>query len=176
MKKVFFMASALVMTTAVAQQKKDSTRVIDEVLINAIRAKETLPVTFSNLSKNEIKKKNFGQQMPMLLTSLPNVVSYSEDGTGFGATALFIRGNDLQRTNVTINGIPYNDSESLGVYWYNLSLALLRVSKFSEGWVLLLMEQVHLERASMCLLMQFLRNLMAKLLTFMEVITLISIH
>ena len=115
------MASALVMTTAVAQQKKDSTRVIDEVLINAIRAKETLPVTFSNLSKNEIKKKNFGQQMPMLLTSLPNVVSYSEDGTGFGATALFIRGNDLQRTNVTINGIPYNDSESLGVYWYNLS-------------------------------------------------------
>ena len=59
--------------------------------------------------------------MPMLLTSLPNVVSYSEDGTGFGATALFIRGNDLQRTNVTINGIPYNDSESLGVYWYNLS-------------------------------------------------------
>ena len=121
MKKVFFMASALVMTTAVAQQKKDSTRVIDEVLINAIRAKETLPVTFSNLSKNEIKKKNFGQQMPMLLTSLPNVVSYSEDGTGFGATALFIRGNDLQRTNVTINGIPYNDSESLGVYWYNLS-------------------------------------------------------
>jgi len=55
MKKVFFMASALVMTTAVAQQKKDSTRVIDEVLINAIRAKETLPVTFSNLSKNEIK-------------------------------------------------------------------------------------------------------------------------
>ena len=172
------MASALVMTTAVAQQKKDSTRVIDEVLINAIRAKETLPVTFSNLSKNEIKKKNFGQQMPMLLTSLPNVVSYSEDGTGFGATALFIRGNDLQRTNVTINGIPYNDSESLGVYWYNLS-------DFAGS-----AESIQVQRgvgtstngagafgASLNVLTDAVsENLMAKLLTFMEVITLISIH
>lgn len=116
------MASALSSVMVVAQEsKQDSTRVIDEVLISAVRAKETLPVTFSNVSKKEIKQKNFGQQLPLLINHLPNVVSYSEDGAGFGSTALFIRGNDLQRTNVTINGIPYNDSESLGVYWYNLS-------------------------------------------------------
>ena len=122
MKKLFFMAQALASITAAAQESKaDSTKVIDEVLITAVRAKETLPVTFSNLSKKEIKQRNVGKQIPVLVDRLPSVVSYSEDGTGFGSTALFIRGNDLQRTNVTINGIPYNDSESLGVYWYNLS-------------------------------------------------------
>lgn len=113
---------------AIAQQKTNSVTdsvqepiKLDEVLVSAVRAKETLPVTFSNISKKEIQKKNFGQQIPILIGGLPNVVSYSEDGTGFGSTAMYIRGNDLYRTNVTINGIPYNDSESLGVYWYNLS-------------------------------------------------------
>ena len=94
---------------------------LDEVLVSAVRAKETLPVTFSNVSKKEIQKKNFGQQIPILIGGLPNVVSYSEDGTGFGSTGMYIRGNDLYRTNVTINGVPYNDSESQGTFWYNLS-------------------------------------------------------
>ena len=55
------------------------------------------------------------------IATIANVVSYSEDGAGYGATALFIRGNDTYRTNVTINGIPYNDAESQGVFFYNLS-------------------------------------------------------
>jgi Outer membrane receptor proteins, mostly Fe transport len=94
---------------------------LDAVVIQGIRAKESTPMSFSNVSKKEIQQKNSGQQLPILLEGLPNIVSYSEDGAGYGATALFIRGNDLYRTNVTINGIPYNDSESQGVFWYNLS-------------------------------------------------------
>ncbi|GIM52842.1 TonB-dependent receptor [Capnocytophaga cynodegmi] len=128
MKKLFFMGAMSLITSAYAQtmeSEKDSTELktikLDEVLVSAVRAKQTLPVTFSNLSKSDIAKRNQGQQIPMLLGSLPNVVSYSEDGTGFGATYLSVRGSDLYRTNVTINGIPYNDSESQGTFWYNLS-------------------------------------------------------
>ncbi|MFJ1430148.1 TonB-dependent receptor [Capnocytophaga canimorsus] len=128
MKKLFFMGAMSLITSAYAQtieSEKDSTELktikLDEVLVSAVRAKQTLPVTFSNLSKSDITKRNQGQQIPMLLGNLPNVVSYSEDGTGFGATYLSVRGSDLYRTNVTINGIPYNDSESQGTFWYNLS-------------------------------------------------------
>ena len=32
-----------------------------------------------------------------------------------------MRGSDIYRTNVTINGVPLNDSESGGVFFYNLS-------------------------------------------------------
>lgn len=128
MKNVFLFGATCLSTMAFAQQNeavKDTTsqKVIklDEVLVSVVRAKETLPVTFSNISKEEIKKKNFGQQMPILLNTLPNVVTYSEDGSGFGASNMYVRGADLERINVTINGIPFNDSESHGIFWYNLS-------------------------------------------------------
>ena len=128
MKNVFLFGATCLSTMAFAQQNeavKDTTsqKVIklDEVLVSVVRAKETLPVTFSNISKEEIKKKNFGQQIPILLNTLPNVVTYSEDGSGFGASNMYVRGADLERINVTINGIPFNDSESHGVFWYNLS-------------------------------------------------------
>lgn len=128
MKNVFLFGATCLSTMAFAQQNeavKDTTsqKVIklDEVLVSVVRAKETLPVTFSNISKEEIKKKNFGQQMPILLNTLPNVVTYSEDGSGFRASNMYVRGADLERINVTINGIPFNDSESHGVFWYNLS-------------------------------------------------------
>ena len=124
MKNVFFMGALCVGICTQAQESvKDSIEVIslDEVLVSAVRAKETLPVTFSNLSKKEIQRQNFGQQIPLLIGQLPNVVSFSEDGSGLGASYFSVRGSDLYRTNVTINGIAYNDSESQGTFWYNLS-------------------------------------------------------
>lgn len=128
MKNVLLYSALCLSTGAVAQQIQSpidslSSKIIqlDEVLVSAVRATKKVPVTFSNLLKEEIKKKNFGQQMPILLAQLPNVVSYSEDGSGFGNSAMYIRGSDTYRTNVTINGVPLNDSESQGVFWYNLS-------------------------------------------------------
>lgn len=122
------MGAICLTSSAIAQQiqtEKDSVNQqvikLDEVLVSAVRAKETLPVTFSNVSKKEIQQKNFGQQIPILVGHLPNVVSHSEDGTGFGSSYMMVRGSDLYRTNVTINGVPYNDSESQGTFWYNLS-------------------------------------------------------
>ncbi len=126
MKKVFFMGAVCIVangwfTLRASEQDSVPTFRLDEVMVSAVRAKQTLPVTFSNLSQKEIQKRNAGLQIPMLLGLMPNVVSFSEDGTGVGATHLSVRGSDTYRTNVTINGIPYNDSESQGTFWYNLS-------------------------------------------------------
>ncbi|MDX6747971.1 TonB-dependent receptor [Polaribacter sp. PL03] len=94
--------------------------VLEEVLVSAVRVNADVPVTFSNLSKKEIAKRNLGQDIPVLLNYLPNVVSSSDAGTGVGYTYMSVRGSNGERINVTVNGIPYNDAESHGSFWVNL--------------------------------------------------------
>ncbi len=100
---------------------KANENVLDEVLVAAVRANSDIPVTFSNLSKTEIAKRNLGQDIPVLLHYLPSVISSSDAGAGIGYTYLTVRGSNSERINVTINGIPYNDAESHGTFWVNLS-------------------------------------------------------
>lgn len=95
--------------------------VIDaNVTVTATRATAQTPVTYTNVSRQEIQQVNLGQDAPYLLKWTPSVVVSSDAGTGTGYTGIWIRGSDPTRTNVTINGIPYNDSESQGVFWVNL--------------------------------------------------------
>ncbi|MEN8834750.1 MAG: TonB-dependent receptor, partial [Polaribacter sp.] len=101
-----------------ALQNEDT--VLDEVLVNAVRVNADIPVTFSNLSKKEIAKRNLGQDIPILLNYLPSVISSSDAGAGIGYTYMNVRGSNGERINVTVNGIPYNDAESHGTFWVNL--------------------------------------------------------
>lgn len=93
---------------------------LDEVLVKATRVDEKAPFVRSNVTKEEIESRNLGQDIPVLLNFLPNVVSTSDAGNGIGYTGIRVRGSDATRVNVTINGIPLNDSESHGVFWVNL--------------------------------------------------------
>ncbi|CAL2104041.1 Iron complex outermembrane receptor protein [Tenacibaculum sp. 190130A14a] len=93
---------------------------LDEVLVSAVRVKADAPVTHSNLTKKEIAKRNLGQDIPILMNYLPNVISSSDAGAGIGYTYLRVRGSDASRVNVTVNGIPYNDAESQGTFWVNM--------------------------------------------------------
>lgn len=93
---------------------------LDEVSVNALRANEKTPIAFTNISKSEIKKSNLGQDLTYLISLTPSVVTTSDAGAGIGYTGLRIRGTDPSRINVTINGIPINDSESQGVWWVNM--------------------------------------------------------
>ena len=94
--------------------------VLDEVLVTAVRATQNTPITYSNLNKKELSKRNLGQDIPILLNYLPSVISSSDAGAGIGYTYLNVRGSNSERINVTINGIPYNDAESHGTFWVNL--------------------------------------------------------
>ncbi|MGB5555933.1 MAG: TonB-dependent receptor [Flavobacteriaceae bacterium] len=106
------------------QQPSDSLTgtkvVLDEVFVSAIRATNQSPVTFSNLQKQDIAPRNLGQDIPILMNFLPSVVTTSDAGAGVGYTSIRVRGSDATRVNVTINGIPYNDSESHGTFWVNM--------------------------------------------------------
>nr|WP_247716483.1 TonB-dependent receptor [Sinomicrobium weinanense] len=93
---------------------------LDEVLVSAVRVTAQSPVTFSNLDKKDMASRNLGQDIPVLMNYLPSVVTTSDAGAGVGYTGIRVRGSDATRVNVTINGIPYNDSESHGTFWVNM--------------------------------------------------------
>jgi len=93
---------------------------LDEVIVQAVRAKFSSPISFSNVTKKDISSRNLGQDLPILLNFLPSVVTTSDAGAGIGYTGIRIRGVSPQSTNITINGIPFNDAESHGTYWVNL--------------------------------------------------------
>lgn len=99
--------------------KKDTIK-LEEVLVKAVRVNADSPITHSNISKESLSKRNLGQDIPVLMNFLPSVVTTSDAGAGVGYTGIRVRGVSAQSTNITINGIPYNDAESLGTYWVDL--------------------------------------------------------
>ena len=87
---------------------------VKAVEIASLRAGKNAPFTKSELNKEDIAQQNLGQDLPMLLNQLPSVVTSSDAGAGVGYTGLRVRGSDITRINVTVNGIPVNDAESQG--------------------------------------------------------------
>ena len=124
MKILFTTLSLVLLACNLYSQEKhqDSTKVevLDEVLVKAIRVNADSPITHSNIKKEALERRNLGQDLPILLNFLPSVVTTSDAGSGVGYTGIRVRGISAQSTNITVNGIPYNDAESLGTYWVDL--------------------------------------------------------
>ena len=122
-KKIQLLILIFCVPILVLAQKQDSItlkKTLDEVSVNSLRANAKTPMAFTNLSKSEIENANLGQDLPYLISLTPSVVTTSDAGAGVGYTGFRIRGSDASRINVTINGIPLNDSESQGVWWVNM--------------------------------------------------------
>tara|TARA_R110002072_G_scaffold151503_6_gene300943 strand:+ start:36842 stop:39088 length:2247 start_codon:yes stop_codon:yes gene_type:complete len=120
---VFVCLTLLTVSSLLAQHENDTLNkpeLLDEVLVRSVRVDADSPITHSNLDKEELEKRNLGQDIPILLNYLPSVVSTSDAGAGVGYTYIRVRGSDASRVNVTLNGIPFNDSESQGSFWVNL--------------------------------------------------------
>ena len=110
-----------------SSSKKDSTqKIIDSIRnlppleIRSVRVSENSPFAKSNVSANQITQLNFGQDLPFILQNTPSIVANADAGNGIGYTGMRIRGTDATRINVTINGIPYNDAESMGTFLVNI--------------------------------------------------------
>lgn len=121
-KSIFLLLFSIFFSQFSFAQEQDSTKVnkLDDVLVSAVRVTAKTPVSFSNLDKKDIKFRNLGQDIPILMNYLPSVVTTSDAGGGIGYTGIRVRGSDATRVNVTINGIPYNDAESQGTFWVNM--------------------------------------------------------
>jgi iron complex outermembrane receptor protein len=109
------------------QQKRDIQIVLvplptmlQAVEVSALRADEQTPIAKTDINREELQERNSGRDVPFLLEQTPSVVATSDAGAGVGYTNIRVRGSDITRINVTVNGIPINDAESFGVFWVNM--------------------------------------------------------
>ncbi|MCB9016140.1 MAG: TonB-dependent receptor [Lentimicrobiaceae bacterium] len=92
----------------------------EEAIITATRANDKTPVAYQNLTGKEISDQDQGRDIPFLLEQMPATVVTSDAGAGVGYSGFRIRGTDMNRINITVNGIPLNDAESHSVFWVNM--------------------------------------------------------
>lgn len=104
----------------IALHMKANMVLMREAEVTALRAGDRAPFAVSKVTHEELQRINTGVDLPVLLDMQPGVVTTTEAGTGIGYTGLRIRGSDATRINVTLNGVPINDSESQAVFWVNM--------------------------------------------------------
>jgi iron complex outermembrane receptor protein len=97
-----------------------TTTMQDAVIISASRASDRTGTSFTNLAKADIKRADVGVDLPYILDMTPSLVTSSDAGAGVGYTYMRVRGSDITRINVTVNGVPLNDPESQGVFFVNM--------------------------------------------------------
>jgi iron complex outermembrane receptor protein len=90
---------------------------LPEIEVSTTRLGDRAPLARSVLDRDELKRRNWGQDTPMALAALPGVYAYSDAGNGIGYSYLSIRGFPQRRISVLIDGVPLNDPESHEVYW-----------------------------------------------------------
>ncbi|MDR2147273.1 MAG: TonB-dependent receptor [Tannerella sp.] len=123
MRKIFiFVAALLSGVTAVTAEDIDTAKVINlnEVVVSGLQAKKETPVAFQNIDNEQLNENNTGQSLPYLFSLTPSVIVTSDGGNGVGYASFRVRGTDANRINITVDGVPLNDSESHGVFWVNM--------------------------------------------------------
>tara|TARA_A100001234_G_scaffold44434_1_gene36737 strand:- start:1922 stop:4177 length:2256 start_codon:yes stop_codon:yes gene_type:complete len=118
--KKYILIISLVCCHLMHAQSDSSKYKLDEFEVTTNRVEENSPVAHENISKEEIEANNHGVDLPILLDQATSIVTTSDAGAGVGYTGIRVRGTDATRVNITINGIPFNDAESHGVFWVNM--------------------------------------------------------
>lgn len=129
MNKFMCIAAAVALSLfATAQEEADSAKIdilllpnveLNEVNVLGTWAQKDDPIAQINLTEKDVEALNTGRDLPYVLQDVAGVVSFSDAGNGIGYTNMRVRGSDITRINVTVNGIPMNDAESHGVFWVN---------------------------------------------------------
>lgn len=125
---VFMLATSMAQLPVLSKPKlKDSTKSFSDSIRNlpplevrSVRAGEKSPFALTNLNKASIEQENYGRDLPFLIQNTPSVIVNSDAGNGVGYTGIKIRGTDGTRINVTLNGITYNDAESMITYFVDV--------------------------------------------------------
>ena len=125
---------SLLLAPAFIQAQIDSLNLLKPAAVQAVSSEERSPFAHTNITEEDISKRDAAQDLPFLIRFTPSVVVTSDAGNGIGYTGMRLRGTDATRINVTINGVPLNDAESMGVWWVDLpdlgsSISDLQISR-----------------------------------------------
>lgn len=117
--KGFVFSGLFISSFYLAQQMPTDTVTTTEVA--EVKLLKRLPVSKEIINvERDLKNKNLGQDLPILLKNQMSVLTTSDAGNGIGYTGLRIRGTAGTSINVMMNGVPYNDSESQGTFFVNV--------------------------------------------------------
>lgn len=97
---------------------RDTVYQLSPIIVIATQAKDReTPATFSTLTPRQLRERYSVFDVPVYLSELPSITTYSENGNGIGYNYINLRGFDQRRISVMINGVPQNDPEDHNVYW-----------------------------------------------------------
>lgn len=124
MKKIVFIFALCFCSVFLNAQQQNSLKIdtaitLSGVEVSATRADLKTPVSQKNISRNDISKAHFGQDVPYFLNSTPSVSMYSDGGNQIGYMYMRLRGIDQTRINFTLNGVPLSEPEDQGCYFSN---------------------------------------------------------
>jgi iron complex outermembrane receptor protein len=122
LKKTIILSNLLALSQiSFAQTDSLNSKNMQEFVVKGIKANENLPITQTTLDRKHIEQKYYGADIPSLINNTPSVNGYSDNGMGIGYSFFRLRGMDQTRVNTTVNGIPVNDPENMGVYFNNFA-------------------------------------------------------
>lgn len=122
LKKTIILSNLLALSQIIfAQTDTLNSKNMQEFVIQGIKASSKLPITQTTLDRKQIEQKYYGADIPSLINNTPSINGYSDNGMGIGYSFFRLRGMDQTRVNTTVNGIPVNDPENMGVYFNNFA-------------------------------------------------------
>ncbi|HEY0160314.1 MAG TPA: TonB-dependent receptor [Thermoanaerobaculia bacterium] len=112
------MNTILLLVLALSEAPAPAPTFTESIVVSAIRADEDVPVTRTDIPREEIEKEYVGQDVPLLLRDAPSVNAHAESGVGgAGYSYITLRGVGATRINFTLDGVPLSDSEDMGAYF-----------------------------------------------------------
>ena len=122
MRGFLFFAAFMTLIPGIVQgaEPEGTVEKLDSAVVSTSRAGKSTPVTYTMVSREELRAVNPMNSLPMALALQPSVVTVNEGGTGLGYSKMTVRGSKGSQINVTLNGITLNDAESQEVFWVNI--------------------------------------------------------
>lgn len=120
-KLIFVMAlllSALVLQASNVSMSDTTAFTLDGVTVTSLYRPKA--GTNNSFKASDITEVNHGQSLDYLISRFPNVFAYGDTGTDMGYNYIRLRGMGQERMNITLDGMPWNESEDFGCYFSNM--------------------------------------------------------
>ena len=124
MTRTFFAIITLSFVTSGWAQTTDSLRMeeLQELVVKGVQAQQNAPYAITTIKKAELKEfSKTGQELPILFSHHPGILTWSENGMGTGTVYMTMRGSSASQINVTLDGVPLNSPEDQCVFWANMN-------------------------------------------------------
>ena len=92
---------------------------LERVTVTALRGDAAAPVSQTRRTEADLEAAYSGQEMPLMLATLPSITATSDAGSESGYTYFRLRGLDQTRLNITLDGVPLNEPEDQGLFFSN---------------------------------------------------------